>query len=282
VTYFTKLKIAACSLYIVALSALFFPNIGFSHDALQGIDLIQKDKIPKHVCLIMNGNRRWAEKRGLSASEGHWEGVQTAARMFKCAAQLGIQTMTLSVLTKEHVQGERSEDELEEFIKMMTLGSLWWLNGGAAALKFPNAEGHSLDHAIRIKFIGDLSTLPRYLQDNFERLERTTADNSEMTIVFPVAYTGRDEIKRALFKMMEDIEKGSLPKEGISNEVIESYLDTAGIPNVDLFIYTGGSHWVNNAWHLYNAECFFYSILWPDFCEQDLVDAIIEFQQRAP
>ena len=223
--------------------------------------------IPDHVALILDGNGRWAKKRGLPRTMGHKEGCVTVEKTVEIAARMGIKYLTVYGFSTEN--WKRS---VEEVGALMQLFRYYMVR----LLKIAKANN------VRVKMIGERSRFDKDIVEGINRLERETKDNTGLTFVIAVNYGGRDEIVRAARRMAEDLETGKLKKEEITEPVFASYLDTAGIPDPDLLIRTSGEMRLSN-FLLYQsayAEFLFPTVLWPDFTVEDYHRCIAQFQGR--
>ena len=223
--------------------------------------------IPDHVALILDGNGRWAKKRGLPRTMGHKEGCVTVEKTVEIAARMGIKYLTVYGFSTEN--WKRS---VEEVGALMQLFRYYMVR----LLKFAKANN------VRVKMIGERSRFDKDIVEGINRLERETKDNTGLTFVIAVNYGGRDEIVRAARRMAEDLETGKLKKEEITEPVFASYLDTAGIPDPDLLIRTSGELRLSNylLWQLAYTEIYVTDCLWPDFDKEELEKAIAAYNKR--
>ena len=223
--------------------------------------------IPDHVALILDGNGRWAKKRGLPRTMGHKEGCVTVEKTVEIAARMGIKYLTVYRFSTEN--WKRS---VEEVGALMQLFRYYMVR----LLKIAKANN------VRVKMIGERSRFDKDIVEGINRLERETKDNTGLTFVIAVNYGGRDEIVRAARRMAEDLETGKLKKEEITEPVFASYLDTAGIPDPDLLIRTSGELRLSNylLWQLAYTEIYVTDCLWPDFDKEELEKAIAAYNKR--
>ncbi len=232
-----------------------------------GFELLEVDCMPRHIGVIMDGNRRWAENRGFSGGAGHEEGAEVLIDFVKffCSANLGIDTVTLYAFSTEN--WKRSDEEVD---LMMELFSCY----------FDELLPYLKRYSMRLETIGDLSTFPLELQEKLQNLKELSVGHEKYTLVIALNYGGRDEIKRAFSHMAIDLEDGVFAKEDISEDLIGSYLDTNAFGDPDLIIRTGGDIRVSNflLWQMAYSELHFTPTLWPDFSNQDLVNILLEFQ----
>jgi len=226
-----------------------------------------KSKLPKHVAIIMDGNGRWAKKRKLSRIHGHRAGIVTVRRVVRLAGELGIDYITLYTFSSEN--WNRPPGEVMSIMKLL-----------AETLK--NEIDELNKNHVRIKTIGDVSVLPRKNRDALDEAVERTAQNDGLTLVLALNYGGRDEIVRAVGKIARMIHDGKLKHKNITPSVIESSLDTAGMPDPDLLIRTSGEHRLSNLllWQLAYTELWITDVMWPDFSESDFCDALESFSSR--
>lgn len=219
--------------------------------------------VPEHIAIIMDGNGRWAKKRGMPRTAGHKEGLTSAKKIVKAAAQLGIKYVTLYTFSTEN--WKRAQEEVG-FLMNLIKSHL------RAEFEFYKKNG------IRIKQIGDLAGLPEDVQKEIINAEKDTEHFSGTTCILAINYGGRDEIVRAVRKIINQNKKS----EEITEELISSSLDTGDVPAVDLLIRTGGEKRLSNflLWQNAYAEFVFTDTLWPDYNEEEFCKDIEEFQKR--
>ena len=223
--------------------------------------------IPRHVALILDGNGRWAKKRGLPRTMGHKEGCKTVEKTVEAAARLGIQYLTVYGFSTEN--WKRSAEEVGALMQLFRFYMV-------RLLKIAS------ENNVRVKMIGDRRRFDQDIIDGIGRLERETKDNTGLTFVIAVNYGGRDEILRAAAKLAADIKAGKLDEAQLSEETFASYLDTAGMPDPDLLIRTSGEIRLSNylLWQLAYTEIYVTDTLWPDFDQEELEKAILQYNKR--
>lgn len=223
--------------------------------------------IPDHVALILDGNGRWAKKRGLPRTMGHKEGCVTVEKTVEIAARMGIKYLTVYGFSTEN--WKRSEDEVGALMQLFRYYMV-------RLLKIASANN------VRVKMIGDRRRFAQDIIDGINRLEEGTKDNTGLTFVIAVNYGGRDEIVRAAQRIMADCRAGILSEEEMDEERFGSYLDTAHIPDPDLLIRTSGELRLSNylLWQLAYTEIVVTDCLWPDFDEEELKKAILQYNSR--
>lgn len=223
--------------------------------------------IPDHVALILDGNGRWAKKRGLPRTMGHKEGCVTVEKTVEIAARMGIRYLTVYGFSTEN--WKRS---VEEVGALMQLFRYYMVR----LLKIAKANN------VRVKMIGERSRFDRDIVEGINRLERETKDNTRMTFILALNYGGRDEIVRAAKKLLKAGEAGELSADDVTEELFSGFLDTAGIPDPDLMIRTSGELRLSNylLWQLAYSEFYVTDCLWPDFDKEELKKAIAQYNTR--
>lgn len=223
--------------------------------------------IPKHVALILDGNGRWAKKRGLPRTMGHKEGCVTVEKTVEIAARMGIEYLTVYGFSTEN--WKRSSEEVGALMQLFRYYMVRLLKTASA-------------NNVRVRMIGDRSRFDQDIIDGINRLESETRENTGLTFVIAVNYGGRDEITRAVRRLAADCAEGKQKIEEITEEVLSSYLDTAGMPDPDLLIRTSGEIRLSNylLWQLAYTEIYVTDCLWPDFDKEELVKAIIAYNRR--
>lgn len=227
----------------------------------------QNLKIPRHVAIIMDGNGRWAQKRGLPRKMGHVEGCKVVEQTVEDAARIGIEYLTVYAFSTEN--WKRSEDEISALMKLFRFYMVKLLGVAKA-------------NNVRVKMIGERSRFPKDIVEGINRLEKETAQNTGLTFTIAVNYGSRDEIRRGMTRLAEDVKQGLLQPEEVSEETIASYLDTAGMPDPDLLIRTSGELRLSNflLWQLAYTELYVTDIYWPDFNKEELEKAIEAYNKR--
>jgi undecaprenyl diphosphate synthase len=240
-------------------------NISFFNP--EQLALLDSTRVPKHVAIIPDGNRRWAKKQHSEVETGHRHGADILMDIVKSGKELGIKMMTFYTFSTEN--WTRSEGEVEALLWLLQC----YLNEQLKTM---------LDWNIRLQCIGDLSDLPEDLIKTIEEIKLATAHCDGIEMVLAVNYGSRDEICRAVKALVNDcLEKKMNPQE-INEKVFSSYLDTAYWKDPDLLIRTSGELRLSNflLWQISYTEVFVSEILWPDFRPSHLLDAIIGYQQR--
>jgi undecaprenyl diphosphate synthase len=225
-------------------------------------ELLSKE-IPLHIAIIMDGNRRWAKRRGLPPSVGHWEGAEALTDVVKSAADLGIKTLTVYAFSTEN--WSRADEEIEGLMNLFEI----YLTKKRDSL---------VQDGVRLDAIGDLEALPDKVKTALSLTRGATAHCSKINLVLAINYGGRDEIRRAVQKI---IQKGHKPDE-ITEELISQELDTRGYGDPDFLIRTSGELRISNflIWQISYAEIYTTDVLWPDFSSARLHEAVHEYQSR--
>ena len=226
-----------------------------------------KNSMPKHIAIIMDGNRRWAKKQGKNASYGHKEGAKTLEKIVRYANKIGLKYITVYAFSTEN--WKRAEEEVSAL--MMLLQN--YLDDYSKRADTEN---------IRVKILGDITALSSGMQKSILRCMERTKDNTGVTFNIALNYGGRDEIVKAVKKIAEDVKEGKIDVNTINEEMISNNLYTAGMPDPDLLIRTSGELRLSNflPWQVVYSEFLFVDKNWPDFTEEDLDNAIIEYQKR--
>jgi len=223
--------------------------------------------LPRHVAVIMDGNGRWAALRGLPRVEGHRMGVRAVRAVAECAREFGIPYLTLYAFSLEN--WGRPEPEVRTLMSLLQ--------------EFLRSElPELLQHGIRLRVIGETSSLPLAVRQVLSRTMSATAGNTGMTLTLGLSYAGRNEIVRAARALAAEAAAGTIRPEAVTEEVFASRLDTAGMPDPDLVIRTSGELRVSNflLWQSAYAEYVFTDVLWPDFGKSEFLQALEEFSRR--
>ena len=240
-----------------------------SRNHSKGENFMEFDKqgLPKHVAIIMDGNRRWAKERGKPANFGHKAGAQTLEKIVRYANKIGIEHITVYAFSTEN--WKRAEEEVKALMALFQS----YLDDYA---KRANTEN------IKVKIIGDLSALSEKMQKSIHNCMERTKNNTGITFNIALNYGGRDELIKAIQKISKEVKDDKLSIEDITEEVISDNLYTQGQPDPDLVIRTSGECRTSNflPWQLVYSEFLFVDKNWPDFDEEDLDKAIIEYQRR--
>ena len=224
-------------------------------------------KIPENVAGILDGNGRWAKKRRLPRQMGHKKGCETVEQTVEDAARLGIKYLTVYGFSTEN--WKRPEEEVGALMQLFRYYA-------KRLLKVATESN------VRVKMIGERSRFAPDLIEGINQLEEQTKENTGLTFIIAVNYGGRDEITRAVRKVMEDCKAGKISTDEMNEQVFASYLDTADIPDPDLLIRTSGELRLSNylLWQLAYSELYVTDCLWPDFNRDELIEAIRHYSRR--
>lgn len=231
------------------------------------IDQIDKQKVPQHIAIIMDGNGRWAKQQGENRIYGHYEGVNSVRDVVEGAGLVGVKYITLYAFSTEN--WNRPKEEVDALMELL--------------VSTISAETPQLNKKnVRLQAIGNLSSLPpACLQELNESIE-ITSKNTGLTLVLALSYSSKWEIVNAVRQIAADVKTGKLNSDTISEKDVEGYLCTKHIPDPELMIRTSGEHRISNflLWQLAYAEFYFTEKLWPDFRKDDLYSAILNYQNR--
>ncbi len=228
---------------------------------------LDMNNIPNHIAIIMDGNGRWAKERKLPRSMGHKAGVETIRRILKESTRLGVKNLTLYAFSTEN--WARPKDEVSALMKLLV-----------TYLRKELDECHK--NGVRMNVFGDMTRLPKECQDALNDALETTKNNTRINLNFALNYGGRDEIVRAIKLISSDIKNNIIQEEDINSELVSNYLYTKGIPDPDLIIRPSGEQRLSNflLWQCAYSEFWYSDINWPDFKEEDLRQAIFDYQNR--
>ena len=224
-------------------------------------------KIPAHVAIIMDGNGRWAKKRGLPRTAGHAQGARVVEQILEDADHMGIRYLTVYAFSTEN--WTRPDAEVKALMNLLRT----YMKTSLAKCAKNN---------VRIRVIGDKSRLDEDLQKSIAHLEESTKDNTGIGFQIAINYGARDEMRRAVQKLAGKVQRGELAPEDITEETISNALDTAGIPDPDLLIRTCGEERLSNflMWQLSYSELYFTDASWPDFTKEELEKAVDAYNHR--
>lgn len=225
------------------------------------------ERLPVHIAIIMDGNGRWAQARGLPRISGHQEGRRTVKRIVSHALDLGIKYLSLFAFSTEN--WKRPKEEVDGLMEILRFG-----------LREERPE--FIEKKINVTFFGDRSKLSKEVLSEMETTEELTKDNDRLYLAFAINYSGRDDIVRAFRKFSSDLISNRTNPEMIDEKLVSSYLDTKNFPDPDLIIRTSGELRISNffLWQSAYSELYFTPILWPDFDEKAFDEAILDFQKR--
>lgn len=226
-----------------------------------------KETMPKHIAIIMDGNRRWAKAKGMPASYGHKEGAKTLEKIVRYCNKIGLEYITVYAFSTEN--WKRAEEEVNSLMMLLQ-------NYLDVYSKRADTEN------IKIKILGDITKLSEGMQKSIKKCIERTKDNTGITFNIALNYGGRDEIVKAIKSISEKVKNNEIGIEDITENLVSNSLYTKGNPDPDLLIRTSGEMRLSNflPWQLVYAEFLFVEKNWPDFSEEDINKAIIEYQKR--
>jgi undecaprenyl diphosphate synthase len=229
---------------------------------------LDPEKLPRHVAIIMDGNGRWAQRRGLRRVRGHVAGIESVRVVMRLARRLGISYLTLFAFSEENWQ--RPPMEIRVLMALLRR----YLHRELSEMQ---------DNQIALKAIGNLQQLPEAVQRDLEATIAATAGDAKMVLTLALSYGGRSEIVQAVKTLARDVAAGRLKPEDIDAALFARYLCTAGMPDPDLIIRTSGEYRLSNflLWQSAYTELYVTETLWPDFREEDFIRALEAYQQRA-
>jgi len=231
------------------------------------LEQLNKSKLPKHVAIIMDGNGRWAKKKGLLRVFGHENGVQAVRQTCEAAAELGISYLTLYAFSTEN--WNRPQREVNALMSLL--------------VKTIKAETPTLlKNNIRLEAIGDLSQLPKNCIQQLNEAIDNTKHNSRTTLILALSYSSKWDIVNSVKKIAQMVKDGNLEVENIDENIITNALTTAPFPHPELLIRTSGEYRLSNflLWELAYSEFYFTDVLWPDFRKEHLYQALTDYQNR--
>lgn len=223
--------------------------------------------VPRHVAIVMDGNRRWAKSKGLPSTAGHVAGVQTVEKITQAAIQAGIHVLTLYAFSTEN--WSRSEQEVGSLMKLMTEQLL-------------EKTTKAVEEGIRIRVIGERESLPAELKNAIEHAEQQTVDGTRLNLCFAINYGARNEMMRAFQKLALRVKEQRLCPKDIREWHLSEALDTYGMGDPDLFIRTSGEHRLSNflLWQMAYTELYFTQRSWPDFEPEYFFEALSVYESR--
>lgn len=224
------------------------------------------ENLPQHIGFIMDGNGRWATKRGMPRKFGHREGAKNFHDLTRYCRSIGIQNISFYVFSTEN--WKRPKDEVDAIMNL-----LW---------EYLNDCDEYLEQEVRMIFIGDKSGLPERIAKRMIELEQDSAKYDKMNLILAINYGGRDELKYAAQQIAREVKAGTLDADAITEQTIAERLYTAGFPDVDLLIRPSGELRLSNflIWQCAYAEYYFTDVLWPDFNREELNKALVDFSMR--
>ena len=229
--------------------------------------LIDPKRLPKHVAVIMDGNGRWAKKRGISRVRGHEKGAEAVREIVRTSREIGISWLTLYAFSEEN--WKRPKHEIQALMKLLKR----FLKGELKEMQ---------ENGIRLKTIGRTHKLPDDTRKILIETIEKTASNKDLVLTLALSYGGRQEVMDAIRNIATEIEAGRISASEISEQLISNTLYTAGMPEPDLLIRTSGEYRISNflLWQIAYTEIYITPTLWPDFGKEDYLAAIQDFQER--
>ena len=229
--------------------------------------MFDKQYMPRHIAIIMDGNRRWAKTQGKPASFGHKAGAKTLEKIVRYANKIGLEYITVYAFSTEN--WKRTEEEVKALMTLLQS----YLDDYSKRADTEN---------IRVKILGDISALAPGMQKSIYNCMERTKDNTGVTFNIALNYGGRDELLKAVRNIAQEVKEGKIDIQDISEEMVSNNLYTKGEPDPDLLIRTSGELRLSNflPWQLVYSEFLFIEKNWPDFTEKDLDNAIIEYEKR--
>lgn len=233
-------------------------------------DLLQKinrERLPRHIAIIMDGNGRWAKEQGQDRLFGHYHGVESVRNIVEGCAELGIQYLTLYAFSTEN--WDRPEYEVIGLMELL--------------VKTIRNEVDDLHkNNIKLHVIGDMNMLPDYARKELQEALDITSSNTGLNLIMALSYSGRWELLNAVKNIAHEVEKGRLPVEEIDQATLQQYLCTGNFPDPELMIRTSGEYRISNflLYQLAYAELYFTAVRWPEFRKNNLYEAIIDYQGR--
>ena len=228
---------------------------------------IQKDRLPRHIAIIMDGNGRWAKEQGQDRLYGHFHGVESVRNIVEGCGELGIQYLTLYAFSTEN--WDRPEYEVVGLMELL--------------VKTIRSEVDDLNkNNIRLHVIGDINMLPAYAKKELEEALDITSHNTGLNLIMALSYSGRWELLNAVKNIAWEVKNGKLNVEEIDQDTLQQFLTTSAFPDPELMIRTSGEYRISNflLYQLAYAELYFTGVRWPDFRKADLYEALIDYQGR--
>ena len=234
---------------------------------MEYITQIDKERLPRHIAIIMDGNGRWAKKQGMARMFGHKQGVETVHNITVAAKKLGIEYLTLYTFSTEN--WNRPKEEVDALMTLLV---------DTIAKETPTLMSNN----VRLETIGDINRLPEGTRQKFLGCIEQTSRNTGLTMVLALSYSARWEITEAMREAVRRAQNGALRAEEVNEQLVSSLMTTANIPDPDLLIRTSGEYRISNflLWQLAYSELYFSDCLWPEFTEEEFYKAIVDYQKR--
>ncbi len=230
-------------------------------------DELDLERIPRHIAIIMDGNGRWAKKKGAMRIFGHRHAIQAVKDAIEGAENLGVEYLTLFSFSTEN--WSRPQEEVNALMELLVK-------------TITDEVPMMMKNNIRLQSIGDIDSLPKSAYDKLAEAKNTTSKNTGLTVILALSYSGQWELTQAARHIAQKVSEGKLKPEDITQQVMADHLETRGIPDPELMIRTSGEYRLSNflLWQLAYTELYFTPVLWPDFRREHLIAAIQDFQKR--
>jgi undecaprenyl diphosphate synthase len=231
------------------------------------IDTLDQDKLPRHLAIIMDGNGRWAKQKGMMRAFGHENGSKSVRMTVETCARLGIENLTLYAFSTEN--WNRPKLEVDTLMKLLV---------SSMRKEFKTIN----ENNIKVNAIGNLEMLPKRVYSELQDVIEKTKNNSRMTLTLALSYGSREEIVNTVKILCDKVKNNIISIDAIDESIINQHLYTQNLPDVDLLVRTSGEYRISNflLWQIAYAELYFTDVLWPDFKEEDLYEAIASYQKR--
>lgn len=228
---------------------------------------LNKDKVPQHIAIIMDGNGRWAKQQGEDRIFGHHEGVNSVREIVEAAAEVGVKYLTLYAFSTEN--WNRPKEEVDALMELLV---------ATISLETPQLN----KNGVKLEAIGNLDSLPKSCYEELQQSIETTKNNTRLTLILALSYSSKWEMTNAVKQIATQVKDGTLDVNAINENSIASYLCTTKYPDPELMIRTSGEHRISNflLWQLAYAEFYFTDTLWPDFRKAEFFEAIKSYQSR--
>lgn len=228
---------------------------------------IDKERLPRHIAIIMDGNGRWAKKQGLARMFGHKQGVETVHNITVAATKLGVEYLTLYTFSTEN--WNRPKEEVDALMNLLV---------DTIVKETPTL----MNNNVRLQTIGDIERLPEGTRRKFQACIDETSRNTGLTMVIALSYSARWEITEAVRQAVQQAQNGRLRPEDVNEQLVSSLMTTCDMPDPDLLIRTSGEYRISNflLWQLAYSELYFTDCLWPEFTEEEFYKAIVDYQKR--
>ena len=230
-------------------------------------DALDRERIPRHIAIIMDGNGRWAKKKGAMRIFGHRHAIKAVKDAIEGAEKLGVEYLTLFSFSTEN--WSRPQEEVKALMELLVK-------------TITDEVPMMMKNNIQLRSIGDIDSLPKSAYDKLAEAKNTTSKNTGLTVILALSYSGQWELTQAALHIAQKVSEGKLKLEDITQQVMADHLETRGIPDPELMIRTSGEYRLSNflLWQLAYTELYFTPVLWPDFRREHLFAAIEDYQKR--